>query len=75
MKATSFKVTHPELGEFKWSFQYTTGLASTIRKGRMNGWLLKTHDGVERFSEGNWLAFVPFVHAIANNYGCACNIS
>lgn len=74
MKATTFKVVHSDGSEYKWVFEYMPRVYSTLGR-HMKGWLLRTHDGCERFSEGNWFDFVPFVRLIASNYGCTTHIS
>jgi hypothetical protein len=71
---TRFKVTDDAGKAYMWSFQYLAGVYSTLGR-RMNGWLLVTHDGCERFSEGNWIGFVPFVRLVAGNYGMETDIS
>ena len=75
-KVTRFKVTDGTGATFTWAFYYLPKVYCTAGpKHHLSGWMLATHDGVERFSEGNWLAFVPFVRLIAGNYGFTCNLS
>lgn len=74
MKTVLFTVRNAEGESFKWSFQYLKHVYSTLGR-HMNGWLLTTHDGCERFSEGGWIDFVPFVHLVAGNYGCTAHLS
>lgn len=60
-----------------WSFGTfrctQVGLGIPTRK--ISGWQLNSPDGVERFSEGNWQQFIPFVHLVVENYGCKTNLS
>lgn len=43
---------------------------------RVRGWMLLTHDGCERFTEGNWQALVHRVTTeTAPNYGATARIS
>ena len=74
---TRFKVTDGTGATFTWGFYYLPRAYCTAPgNGHIaQGWMLVTHDGTERFSEGNWLAFVPFVRLIAGNYGFTCNLS
>lgn len=41
----------------------------------VTGWALTDHGEVERFSEGNWIALIPYVHMIADNYGFVAKVS
>lgn len=59
---------------YKWKFERLSRVYSTLGR-HMSGWNLITHDGCERFSEGGWIDFVPFVHRIADNYGMTTNLS
>lgn len=74
MKSVQFKVTDDAGKVYQWRFERLMGACSTLGR-RMNGWQLTTHDGCERFSEGGWIDFVPFVHLIAGNYGMMTRLS
>lgn len=60
-----------------WTFG--TFKACQVRTGhkprQIVGWQLDSPDGVQRFSEGNWQQFVPFVQLVVSNYGCTTEIS
>lgn len=61
-----------------WSFGTFKGIniGNHLDKPRqIVGWQLNSPDGIERFSEGNWQQFVPFVHLVVGNYGCKTNLS
>lgn len=64
-----FTVIHKETGErFVWR---------CWRDGRYPaGWVLRTHDDAhDRELAGNWIDSVPAIRLIADNYGCACEVS
>lgn len=71
---TRFKVTAENGQTFTWSFVRLERVCSTLGR-RLDGWELVTHDGCERFSEGGWVDFVPFVRLVASNYGFTTNLS
>lgn len=75
MKINWFFVADGEGKKFKWGFWWVNNAVSTVKPGRISGWILQTHDGYNRFCEGNWRDFVPFVHQIASNYGCTSKLS
>lgn len=60
-----------------WQFgtQKAVQLVSGLKPRHVTGWVLRSPDGVERFSEGNWQQFVPFAQLIISNYGCTSTIS
>ena len=62
-----FLVQHSDGGRFRWFFWRDTRTPA--------GWMLETHDGVQRTLETNWRDSVPMIHQVAENYGCTCNIS
>jgi hypothetical protein len=74
MKAHAFKVHDGNGNAVTWTFERLERVYSTLGR-HMSGWMLRTHDGCERFSEGNWADFVPFVRLIASNYGFNTTIS
>lgn len=75
MRVNYFFVEDSEGQKRKWGFWHEPHAVSTTKAGRVPGWVLQTHDGYNRFCEGNWRDFVPFVHEIAHNYGCKCKLS
>ena len=46
-----------------------------LKPRNISGWQLNSPDGTERFNEGNYQQFVPFVQLIVSNYGWKTNIS
>ena len=59
-----------------WSFGYQKALHIGVGKPRMiAGWVIRSPDGVERFSEGNWQQFVPFAIRVVENYGAKTTLS
>ena len=74
MNTTTFKVTDSAGKDYRWTFQRIPRIYSTLGR-HMAGWSLTSHDGCERFNEGGWIDFVPFVHLIAGNYGFTTHLS
>lgn len=59
-----------------WSFGTVKAIQLGVGKPRkMVGWQLNSPDGCERFCEGNWQQFVPFVQLVIGNYGFTSTIS
>jgi hypothetical protein len=60
-----------------WAFGYgkAVHLVSGQKPRNVVGWTLKSPDGVERFSEGNWQQFVPFANRVIENYGCTSELN
>jgi hypothetical protein len=59
-----------------WSFGTFEATQVGVGKARrIKGWCLRSHDGVERYSEGNWQQFVPFAQLVIGNYGFKSDLS
>lgn len=46
-----------------------------LRPQNVSGWVYTAHDGVERFSEGNWLQAVSRIRATLEYYGLKADVS
>lgn len=55
-------------GTEEWAFRRVRAWNVTLRR-YVTGWELRTGDGCVRFNDGTWVDFVPFVRAVAGNYG------
>lgn len=65
-------------GQVQEGWSFGTFKATQVGVGaprKIQGWQLRSPDGVVRSSEGNWQQFVPFAQLIISNYGCTANIS
>lgn len=68
MKRTTFQARYLGDGTFyRWTFWRDARPPA--------GWMLQTHDGVERCIGVNWVDAVPRIKAVADNYGMVVEIS
>lgn len=59
-------------GEYVPGWQCGTFKATQVGVGKprkISGWCIKSPDGCERYSEGNWQQFVPYANLVLENYG------
>lgn len=78
MKTMRIKMTDANGNAVYWSvkrIEQAVQLVLGRRPRRISGWSFTDHEGYERFSEGNWINFVPEFHRVARNYGFTSNLS
>ena len=73
MKTIQIRLKDSDGAIYKWSIKWIESAfvcGESLKNGRrVKGWEYTSHDGVQRFAEGNWRDLVPAFKLTASNYG------